>query len=405
MQSKKGSIFGATLLVTGTSVGGGILALPVATGDTGFFPSAFIMLISWVLMTITALYLVELTLAMPPGSHFITIAAKFLGPLGKALAWILYLFVGFASLVAYSAGGGILLAQGIKIFLKISLSQAEAIVLFVFLFGSVVYLGNVIIGKINAIFMVGLVLSYFMIIFLIQNHMSWDYLVRSNWKDSLIALPLLLTIFSFQSIVPSLVIYLKQDVKALKISIIVGTTSALLIYLIWQGAVLGTLGLEGEYSLAQARVLGIPITSILGNAVNSKYLQTAADFFAFFALTTSFFGIALGLYDFLADGLKISRGKKGKLSLGLLIAVPTLFFALRLERVFLLALDASGGIGDSLLNGILPASMLWSCRYYKQVSSPFHAPGEKKIIVIIFLLALFVLAIELLGKLGVVPTL
>lgn len=405
MHTKKGSILGATLLVTGTCIGGGILALPVATGETGFLPSTMIMLISWALMTITALYLVELTLAMPPGSHYITIAARLLGPLGKAAAWILYLFVGFASLVAYSAGGGVLLSQGIQNFFGYSISQADAVVLFVLLFGSVIYLGNVMLGRINAIFMVGLILSYFILISLSQSHLSWSYLARSNWKDSIIAIPLLLTIFSFQSIVPSLVIYLKQDAKALKISILIGTTSAFLIYIIWQGAVLGTLALEGENGLMQARVLGIPVTSILGVAVKSNALQIAADFFAFFALVTSFLGIALGLYDFLADGLKISRRKRGKLALGLLIALPTLFFALRLERVFLLALDASGGIGDSLLNGILPAMMLWSCRYYKQLPSTFQAPGEKKLIICVFIGASLVLTIELLGKFGVIPSL
>lgn len=405
MHTKKGSIFGATLLVTGTAIGGGILALPIATGESGFFPSAVIMLISWAFMTITALYLLELTLAMPPGAHFITIASRLLGPLGKSIAWILYLFVGFASLVAYSAGGGTLLAQGMKNFLGISLTQKEAILFFVLLFGSVTYLGNVILGRINALFMGGLVLSYVILIYLAQNHLSLEFFARSNWRDAIIALPLLLTIFSFQAIVPSLVIYLKQDAIAVKKSIVLGTTGALLIYLLWQAAVLGSISLEGEYGLTQARLLGIPVTSILGFSVNNHTLQIAADFFAFFALTTSFLGIALGLYDFLADGLKISRGNKGKLALGILIALPTLFFALRLERVFLLALDASGGLGDSLLNGILPAMMLWSCRYRKKIPSSFQAPGEKKLILTIILGALLVLTVELLGKLGLIASL
>ncbi len=49
-----------------------------------------------------------------------------------------------------------------------------------------------------------------------------------------------------------------------------------------------------------------PISSV---ATGSPLLGAIADFFCFFAIVTSFLGIALGLFDFLADGLKIPRKK------------------------------------------------------------------------------------------------
>lgn len=405
MQQQKGSIFGATMLVAGTCIGGGMLALPVATGSAGFFPSLCLMLIGWAFMTTTALFLAEVNLWMEEGAHIMTMASRLLGPIGKAAAWILYLFIGYASLVAYTAGGGELMSAGLRSILGISLSNTWAVVLFVIIFGIILYLGNVILGRINAILMVGLITSYVFMVIVGIPHIDWLLLLRSSWGSSLIAVPLLLTIFSFQTIVPSLALYLKQDARALRLSILLGTTAALIIYTIWQLLVLGTVELHGETGLAAALEQGKPVTEFLGATVSSTWFGRLADFFAFFSLVTSFLGIALGLFDFLADGLKMSRAGWGSIGLGLLVAVPTLFFALTMENAFLRALDTSGGIGDSLLNGLIPALMIWVGRYRKHYFSEHRVFGGKPLIICVICYSLFVLAIELLGKFGFILSL
>ena len=402
---KKGSVFAATLLVAGTCIGGGMLALPVATGEAGFFPSLFMMLVGWAFMTTTALFLAEVNLWMEPGAHVITMASRFLGPLGKAASWLLYLFIGYASLVAYTAGGGELFAAGLRKTIGIELSHTVALLLFVVIFGTIVYLGNVFVGRVNTLLMFGLGISYVLLIGLGAPHVQWHLLLRSSFGNTLIAVPLLLTIFSFQTIVPSLTIYLEQDAKALRKSIIWGTTTALVIYALWQWLVLGAVLYDGDYGLAAALASGKPATEFLGISVGSPWLGAIADFFAFFALITSFLGIALGLFDFLADGLKIKRTQLGKIALGLLVAVPTLFFALTMENCFLRALDASGGIGDALLNGLFPALMLWIGRYRDGLKSEYRTPGGKPLIIAISAYALFVFTVELLGKFGYIVSL
>jgi len=403
--SKKGSVFAATLLVGGTCIGGGMLALPVATGMSGFIPSLLMMGVGWAFMTITALFLAEVNLWMEPGSHIITMASRFLGPLGKAAAWVLYLFICYASLVAYTAGGGGLFAAAIHKITGFEISQNLALFLFVLIFGTIIYLGNVVVGRVNTILMIGLGLSYVLLIGMGAQHIKWAYLWRSSFGNTLIAVPLLLTIFSFQTIVPSLTIYLKQDAKALRLSIISGTILAFVIYALWQWLVLGTVLYDGDYGLAAALAQGKPATEFLGVAVGNPILGSIADFFAFFAIITSFLGIALGLFDFLADGLKIKRTQLGKIALGFLVAFPTLFFVLTMENCFLKALDSTGGIGDSLLNGLFPALMLWIGRYRDQLTSEYRVPGGKPLLVAIMAYALFVLTVELLGKFGFIVSL
>lgn len=402
---QKGSIFGATMLVAGTCIGGGMLALPVATGQAGFFPSFFLMLLGWGFMTLTALCLAEVNLWMKPGAHVITMASRFLGKPGKIAAWLLYLLIGFASLVAYTAGGGELLRAAIESFSGFDIGTIGSAAITVLIFAIVILLGNIVVGRVNSFLMIGLVLSYILLVVLGASHIEWRYLLRASWGNTLIAVPLLLTIFSFQTIVPSLTIYLKQDARALRRSIIFGTGIALAVYLIWEMLVLGTVLYDGDQGLAAALASGKPATEFFRAAVSNPWVGRLADFFAFFALITSFLGIGLGLFDFLADGLKINREKSGKWLLVCLIVIPTLFFALTLERVFLLALDVSGGIGDALLNGLMPALMLWIGRYRQNMVSEFRVPGGRALLMVLIAYGLFVFTIELLGKLGLVVSL
>lgn len=402
MTQGKGTLLGATLLVAGTAIGGGMLALPVATGEAGFFPSLLLMVLGWAFMTTTALLLAEVNLSMEPGVHVITMASRFLGRPGRIIAWIFFLFISYASLVAYTAGGGEFLRAASEVLFHVKLTAVQSILIFTAIFGCIVYCGNLVVARVNTVLVIGLVLSYVLLVTLSASYVDGRNLMRVEWHGLTRAVPLMLTIFSFQTIVPSLTIYLKRDGKKLRKSIIFGTTISLLIYIIWQWLVLGTVLVDGEYGLAEALAQGKGATEFLRIAVGNNWIGALADSFAFFALVTSFLGIALGLIDFWADGLKMKRGGISEVKLGLLVAIPVLFIVFTMERAFLIALDCSGGIGDAVLNGIFPALLLWVARYKRHIISDYHFPGGKPLLLAVMAYGAFVLTIEILGKYGIV---
>lgn len=399
---KQGSLLGATSLVAGTVIGAGMLALPVATGKAGFFPSLLMIFIGWGFMTLTGLFLAEITLWMEEGVHIVTIASRLLGRFGKWISWLLFLFVSYASLVAYTSGCGDLVQIGAEKVFGITLSPWLAASLFALLFGFIIYLGNVITSRVNTLLVFGLVISYFLLIGRGLLEIDVRHLFRGSWGDTFSSAPLLLTIFSFQTIVPSLTLYLHRDIKKLRKSIILGTTIGLVVYLFWQALVMGTVVYEGEMGLAQAFLEGKPATQYLCAALKSSCVEAFANFFAFFALVTSFLGFGLALFDFLADWLKIERDKLGKLTLIFLVIVPSLICALTIKRIFLLALDVSGGIGDAILNGLIPAMMLYVGRYKKGYVGEYRVGGGRPLIFVIMVWALFVFMVEILGRLGIV---
>jgi len=390
-----GNVISAMFLVAGTCIGGGMLALPVATGVSGLFPSLAVMAICWLGMTLTALLLLEVSLWMEEGAHIITMTSRILGLPGKFVSWCLYLFICYASLVAYTAGGGSQIADAFRHYLDWPLSKAVGSILFIVTFGVVIDLGSHIVGRVNSILFTAMIVAYFALVSMGLDEVKTEQLWHRNWSHSFLAIPLMLTTFSFQTMVPSLTPYLKRHVQSLRKAIIGGTTLTFLAYAVWQWLILGIVPVEGENGLAYALAIGEPPTQFLREHVNGAWVSTVADYFAFFAIVTSFLGIGLGLFDFLSDGLKIQKKGWGKLALAVLIIVPTLIFATQFERVFLVAMETTGGIGDSILNGMMPVMMVWIGRYYMGYKGEHQVGGGKPMLSAIFLffLAAFVIQI------------
>lgn len=352
--------FTGALLVAGTAIGGGMLALPVAGAPAGLIPSLFFMVIVWIAMTTTALCLVEIGFWMKKSdAHIITMASTILGEWGRWLMWCLFLFISYASLIAYTAGCGHLLASGLSALLGSEVSKTAGCWLFVFLFGPFLLGPRHILGKANDLLFALMIVAYVVIIGRGLPIVQMEYALRADWSYSYLAIPLLITAFSFQTMVPSLHPFLDHDKRSLRVAVILGTTIAFCVYALWQFVVYGSIPLEGESGLLHAFKEGEPATFCLSKLTHSLMITYAASFFALFALTTSFFGMGIGLFDFLGDGLGISRKGKGAIALGLLILVPSLIFAISYERIFIVALDISGGFGDTILNGIMPLIMLW----------------------------------------------
>lgn len=399
------TVISAMFLVAGTIIGGGMLALPVATGVSGFLPSTVFMLVCWLAMTFTALLYLEVSLWMEEGVHVITMTSRILGPFAKGIAWILYLFICYASLVAYTAGGGFHIAGAASTLFGLEVSSSWGALIFVTLFGSVFYFGNRFVGRVNAILFIAMIGAYLSLVVMGLDEVKPALLSYRDWSPAWLAIPLFLTSFSFQTMVPSLTPYLNRHARSLRLAIVGGTTLALIVYLIWQWMILGIVPVDGEHGLAEALRRGEPATQFIAEHVEGFHIALIAEYFAFFAIITSFFGIGLGLFDFLSDGLKIKEKGMGKVFLSLLIALPTLFFATQFERIFYLALDATGGYGDAILNGLIPILLIWVGRYHLGMGGQNVSFSEKKPLLILgFIFFLFVLVFKFSIDCGIIST-
>jgi len=75
-------IAGGILLIVGTSIGGGMLALPIVSAESGFIGSTLVLLACWALMAFCALLILEVNLWLPPRNNLISMASATLGKTG-----------------------------------------------------------------------------------------------------------------------------------------------------------------------------------------------------------------------------------------------------------------------------------------------------------------------------------
>lgn len=383
MMKTSGKLIHGILLIAGTSIGGGMLALPVLTSQVGFFPSLVIYLISWLFMMSTGLLFLEISLWMEKDENIVSMAERTLGKWGKMIAWGLYLFLFYCLTLAYIVGAGNLFTEALSGY--VSLKEWQAQVLFLLLFGPFIYAGTRVVGRFNIFFMLGLGITYVAFVYFGFSHVRSDFLLQADWSKGWMALPITFTAFAYQGIIPTLVDYMKRDVKQTRLAIIVGSFLPLLTYAIWQWLILGIVPIDGPNSLNEAIQLGQNAVQPLKNILNTSSVYIVGQFFAFFALLTSFLGVSLALLDFWADGLKIKKTRRNRVVLCLLIFVPPLFFAFLHPHVFLMALDYAGGFGCALLLGLLPVLMVWSGRYKMKLKGEYTVRGGRFLLVVLVL--------------------
>ncbi len=387
-----GHVLGGTFLIAGTAIGVGMLALPVVTGPGGFIPAVSIYLITWLFMLCTGLLLLEVCTWMPKDANLITMTQRVLGPWGKDLCWVVYLFLFVTVMTAHIVGGGNIVTEISKGAIPVWAST----LLYMFIFSPVVYLGTRSVDRLNLCLMLGVATSYILFIFVGYNYVNPSFLSYQNWPKVWVALPVLFTAFTYQVIIPTLMTYMERNVKKVRLSIILGSSIPLLIYLIWELLILGIVPIEGPNGLIEANEQGYNAVTPLKHFLNSPGLFKIGQSFAFFTMTTSYIALSLAYLDFLADGLKIVKKGIKKVLLCAAVFIPPTIISLIYPKIFLTALSYAGGISCALLFGLLPPLMVWMGRYVKKYpQTQRQLFGGKIMLSFLFLFVILELALEI----------
>ncbi len=375
--TKQENIFGAILLVTGCCIGAGMIGLPVLSAAAGFLPSCAAMAFSYLFTTVTGLLLLEATLWFDKSVNLLSIAQFALGRAGKLVTGGLFLFLFYCIFVAYMDGGGLLFAEFLGRVLGIPVSREMGILACATFVGAITYAGTRVTDHVNRGLIMGLVASYACLVVLGLPHGNLTNLTHVDWKASMATIPVLLICFGYQNLVPSLVSYLNRNVKALRLSIVVGNGVPLMCYFVWNFVILGLLppGASGS---------GEMVTQLLETTTQASSVVFFVKAFSLFALVTSFLAIAISFVHFLKDGLP----RKHNLFIHALVILPPMLFSLFYPNIFLKALGLAGGFADVLLFGILPPVVVWIGRYVKKTEGPYQVPGGKLLLSAVFLLSL-----------------
>jgi tyrosine-specific transport protein len=393
-------LIGGILLVSGTTIGAGMLALPISTGAAGFIPTVCLFLFYWAYMTYTALLLLEVNLWMSSGTNLISMARRTLGRWGEGLSWVTYLFLLYSLTTAYIAGSGPIVVNFIASLTGYQFPAWAGAAPLLLIFGLFIYRGTRSVDYLNRVLMMGLVVTYSAIVLFLSPHVEVAKLSYIAWKPLLLGVSIVSTSFGFHIIIPTLTTYFHRDVGSMKKAILIGSVIPLIVYIVWELLTLGIIPLEGPVGIYEAHVKGGDGAQLLTHHISEGMISTVLRCFAFFAIVTSFIGVSMSLFDFLADGLKIKKTPLGKALLYGLTFGPPMAMTLTNPRAFLTALEYAGAFGVVILLGLLPALMVWWGRYRCHLQSVYSPPGGKPALILVMGISCLVILLEIAIKLG-----
>jgi tyrosine-specific transport protein len=391
-----GHVVGGTLLIAATTIGVGMLGLPVATGPGGFVPATFVYILTWFFMLCTGLLLLEVCTWMPAEANLITMTHRLLGPVGKAVCWVVYLFLFLTAMIAHVSAGGSTLVDILNLSFGLALPQSLGMVVYVLIFSPIVYLGTRSVDRFNLLMMTGVLITYVLFIVLSADKVDVNLLKFADWSKAWPALPVLFTAFTYQLIIPTLMTYMDRNVKKVRLSIILGSSIPLVVYLIWELLILGIIPVD---ALIQAKARGETAVMPLKELLQNPWVFKIGSWFAFLVLTTSYIALSLAFLDFVADGLKIKKEGIKKVALCLGIFIPPMVVAMLYPDIFIIALEYAGGISCALLFGLLPPVMVWIGRYLKKYEHKnIQLPGGKLVLSALMLFTFVELILQVMNQ-------
>lgn len=398
--TRQGNIIGGCLLLSGSCIGVGMLALPVLTGFAGFWPTLVAFILCWGFMNLTALLLLELNLSFPESPNIVSLSEKTLGKGGKWGAWLTFIFLFCSLIVAYLSKGGDLLVEFFDRVFFWNLSQSMGATILAIFSGLVIFCGTHLVDRFNRLCMLSLFATYMYLLGIGQKDTSFTFLKHTDWSYTLFSIPFIVTAFGFHNMIPTISTYLKQRRLDLVYVIIWGGLIPFLIYLFWIFKIFSLIPLQGNLSLTSSYQNNEISTQPLALLFPNAKIAITAQFFAFFAIITSLLGQALSVVDFLIDALRLQKTRLVKAFLLALIFIPCLVASQTIANVFFLALEMAGGIAAVILFGIYPAWMVWVGRYRLHFPAPVIVPGGRVTLIAILFFSGSLLIYQVLKNLG-----
>jgi tryptophan-specific transport protein len=402
-QNAQPSALGGIFIITGTSIGAGMFSLPVLTSNMWFGWAVLFLCVSWYCMYSSALYLLEANQKFKHGVNFDSMTKALLPTSLRLLNGLSVLFVSYILVYAYISGGGSMLAHSLDSGLNIDIDQSAASFIFAVLLGLIVSFSTKAVDRFTSAMLGGMVITFSIAIYSLLSGANFSLLqpfaeMTERLPYSWAAIPSLMVCFGFHSNIPSLVKYYNKDSSKVVSSIRYGSLLALTIYLIWLLASFTVIGRDGFAGVIAAGGNMGALVSALESAGSGATLAVTLQLFANFAVATSFLGVALGLFDFLTDLLKLDDTLSGRSKTALVTFVPPMIGGVLLPNGFIYAIGYAG-FAAAVFALFTPVALAFQARKHLP-STDFLVPGGQARMVVVLVFAVCVVSFQVLSMMG-----
>ena len=335
---------GSVLLIIGTTIGAGMLSLPLIVASCGFTMAIVLLVLSWSVMYTTALKLLRVCSKYPLGVNFTTMMSSRVSKGYLVFFSVVYLLLLYSLMSAYTTQGSSLVEAFSNIEVSGKSDVALSAIIFTLVFGTLMF--NYKISDYANRFFVALKFIFFAIaIAIMLFYINPKYLDRGPLTLSafIFAWPTLLPSFGFHNIIPVIYEYQKGDIQVIKKSILIGSLSVLSVYIVWVLLALALIPQQGLHSYQELYVSGnntpAGLSMQIKTLLNSNMLEMGLNSFIHIAIITSFIGVGVSLIHYVKD-IFAGYGKQiSKKALCLICFVPPLIFTVFYPKGFILALQ------------------------------------------------------------------
>ncbi len=403
------SFLGGAMIIAGTAVGAGMFSVPTVSAGMWSIWAIFALAFTWFCMLHSGLMILETNLNYPVGSSFDTMVKDTLGTGWNTINNISVGFVGYILCYAYISGGGSIVVHTLDATLGVELPQMLAGLIFALGLAFFVWWSTKAVDRITTILLGGMIITFFMSVSGYTFNMKAAIFFDSNSGMGLAsyfpylfaALPFCLASFGYHHNVPSLMKYYGKEPKKILLCLGTGTFLALVLYIVWLFATLGNIS-RADFGpiIQQGGNIGV-LVDALGHAVNNSSASNMLSAFGNMAVASSFLGVSLGLFDFLADFLKFDDSTSGRAKTAAATFVPPLIGGLFFPDGFIIAIGYAG-LAATIWTAIVPALMVRVSR--KKFGNPrFRVWGGEALVWVIFGFGILVAGSHLLGMFDALP--
>lgn len=400
------SIWGGVMIIGGTIIGAGMFSLPVVMSGAWFFWSLAALILTWFCMLHSGLMILEANLNYPIGASFDTLTRDLLGRgwsviNGLSIAFVLYILT-----YAYISASGSILHHTFQA-MSVEISPRLAGLGFALLVAFIVWMSTKAVSRMTAIVLGAKVITFFLTFGSLLGHINVPTLLNvadnsaSYTPYLLITLPFCLASFGYHGNVPSLMKYYGKDPRTIVRCLVYGTLLALVLYIVW---LLGTMGNIPRHDFIAIVDKGGNIDILvqaLSGVLNSKTLDLLLLVFSNFAVASSFLGVTLGLFDYLADLFKFDDSRSGRFKTAVITFAPPVIGGLLWPNGFLYAIGYAG-LAATIWAAIVPALLARASR--NRFGSPrFRVWGGNAMIALILIFGVGNALVHILSSFNLLP--
>lgn len=405
-QQKSQSLFGGSMIIGGTIIGAGMFSLPVVMSGAWFFWSVVALVFTWFCMLHSGLMILEANLNYKQGASFDTITKDLLGNKwniinGLSIAFVLYILT-----YAYISASGSIITHTLS---QVSIDVPARLsgLAFALIIAFIVWLSTKAVSRLASILLGAKILTFFLTFGGLFWHISPQTLLNTAETNTsylpylLMTLPFCLASFGYHGNVPSLMKYYGKDPAKIKNCILYGTVTALVFYVIWMLVTMGNIPRVEFIAIAEKGGNIDVLVQALSQLLTSPLIDLLLIIFSNFAVSCSFLGVTLGLFDYLADLFKFDDSGLGRFKTALITFLPPMIGGLINPNGFVYAIGFAG-FAATIWAVIVPALLAKASR--QRFGNPLYRVwGGNGMIILILLFGILNAVTHILYSLNLLP--